>query len=87
MTEMTKIANTSKKMSKYFTLLPVMWFKRIKCVQLTAISLINYHFSDVRETEKVTRQSWIYGQNTEYQPSGVALVPFGDLFFLDRRWR
>ncbi|AVG33815.1 hypothetical protein DN555_02170 [Enterobacter asburiae] len=87
MTEMTKIANTSKKMSKYFTLLPVMWFKRIKCVQFTAISLINYHFSDERETEKVTRRSWIYGQNAEYQPSGVCLVPFGNFFFLFWRWR
>ncbi|PWI82024.1 hypothetical protein DEO48_00250 [Enterobacter sp. CGMCC 5087] len=87
MTEMTKIANTSKKMSKYFTLLPVMWFKRIKCVQFTAISFINYHFSDERETEKVTRRSWIYGQNAEYQPSGVRLVPFGYFFFLFCRWR
>ncbi|RWS58379.1 hypothetical protein DN586_05165 [Enterobacter cloacae] len=87
MTEMTKIANTSKKMSKYFTLLPVMWFKRIKCVQFTAISLINYHFSDGRETEKVTRQLWIYGRRTDYQPSTVTLLPFGNFFFLFERWR
>ncbi|OZU94738.1 hypothetical protein CIW66_01670 [Enterobacter cloacae] len=87
MTEMTKIANTSKKMSKYFTLLPVMWFKRIKCVQLTAISLINYHFSDGRETEKVTRPSWIYGLKAQNQPSDATVLPFGDLFFLFRRRR
>ncbi|AWF22518.1 hypothetical protein ECEC1845_1939 [Escherichia coli EC1845] len=39
MTEITKIANTSKKMSKYFTLLPVMWLERINYGQLTAIAL------------------------------------------------
>ncbi|ABV12500.1 hypothetical protein CKO_01363 [Citrobacter koseri ATCC BAA-895] len=39
-------------MSKYFTLLPVMWFERINRVQLTAFSPLNYHFRDARETEK-----------------------------------
>ncbi|PEG66495.1 hypothetical protein CRH15_03535 [Lelliottia amnigena] len=68
MTEMTKIANTSKKMSKYFTLLPVMWFKRIKNVQFTAISPINYHFSRERGMGKIVRPVWIYGQNVDFQP-------------------
>ncbi|KAA1276700.1 hypothetical protein DXF85_15175 [Citrobacter pasteurii] len=39
-------------MSKYFTLLPVMWFERINRVQLTALSPLNYHFHDECETEK-----------------------------------
>ncbi|HAF52030.1 MAG TPA: hypothetical protein DCL03_06790 [Leclercia adecarboxylata] len=55
MTEMTKIASTSKKMSKYFTLLPVMWFERIKSVQHSVASLITNHFQDGRETEKASR--------------------------------
>ncbi|EBS4316612.1 hypothetical protein DQD07_01340 [Salmonella enterica subsp. enterica serovar Thompson] len=38
-------------MSKYFTLLPVMWFARINRVQLTASSLLNYHFPASREME------------------------------------
>ncbi|AXM03178.1 hypothetical protein C5U37_08635 [Escherichia fergusonii] len=50
-TEITKIANTSKKMSKYFTLLPVMWLERINYVQFNAISLLNYHFQGVCEME------------------------------------
>ncbi|ASJ99136.1 hypothetical protein C3K52_04875 [Citrobacter freundii] len=39
-------------MSKYFTLLPVMWFKRINRVQLTALSPLNYHFHNECEMEK-----------------------------------
>ncbi|EBJ3272702.1 hypothetical protein D6T91_11710 [Salmonella enterica subsp. houtenae] len=39
-------------MSRYFTLLPVMWFARINRVQLTASSLLNYHFHASREMEK-----------------------------------
>ncbi|ATF49282.1 hypothetical protein CO701_09060 [Citrobacter werkmanii] len=39
-------------MSKYFTLLPVMWFERINRVQLTALSPLNYHFHDECEMEK-----------------------------------
>lgn len=64
-----------------------MWFERIKRVQLTAISLISYHFSGGREMEKVTRPTWIYGQNAEYQPSGSARLPFGYFFLLFRRRR
>ena len=64
-----------------------MWFERIKRVQLTAISLISYHFSGGREMEKVMRPTWIYGQNAEYQPSGSARLPFGYFFLLFRRRR
>ncbi|EBO5439075.1 hypothetical protein DQ539_09755 [Salmonella enterica] len=39
-------------MSRYFTLLPVMWFARINRIQLTASSLLNYHFHASREMEK-----------------------------------
>jgi hypothetical protein len=64
-----------------------MWFKRIKSVQLAVISLINYHFSRKRETEKVIGSMMICGLNGEFQPSALFLLSLCDLFVLFRRWR